>query len=544
MKWRTYLLPLFVLSVLLLFVAYPILSVLVRSVRVDEAFGLGNYISAATKPAFTRTIWSSLLVAAGAALVATTTGLILSLTVLKTRLPFRPLFAAAALFPLIMPGFVSTLAYIFLFGRNGLITYKLLGLTWDVYSWKSVLIIQSLDFTAISFLIISAGLMSVDDRIEDAARNLGASEWVVFGTVTLPLIRPAVLSAVLLVFLRSMADFGTPLILGGRFDTLASASYTQLVGTYNLEMASAFNVILLIFCLFVFLIYSRISTRSGRVYMLPERRNRKELDLSRPLKTFLWLVCVLFTTLTLMLLISVILAAFTKHLGADFSLTLEHFLIVPQRGWNSIKNSLVFASMTSFLMCFAGIAIAHLISRNEFIGKKLIDFLTTLPFAVPGTLMGVGYLIAFNRAPLLLTGTWTIVIALTVIRELPFGLRSGLVVLVQQDPAIENASRNLGASKITTFWHIVVPLARQALIVSALYAFVVTVQTVGAIIFVINPRNKVLAVDVFEAIYRGDIGDAAALSLVMLLLAAVGVLAVYGISRKGITRIWFHELGR
>jgi len=516
--------------------------VLFKSFTHEGQLGLDNYTAVLAKPHLLGTIWGSLLVAGGVAILSTLLGLIIALTVFKTTLPLRRLFGVAAVLPMIIPGFVSTLAYIFLFGRNGLITYQLLNLTWDVYSWRSVLIIQTLDFTAIAFLLISAVLISVGSQIEDAARNLGASEWEVLKTVTLPLIRPGLIGALLLTFLRSMADFGTPLILGGSFNTLASASYTQLIGTYNIEMASTLNAILLVFSVGAFWFYSRAQAIGAGVRVQLESGKRKVLNLRRPVKGIMWTICVLFSIGIFMLLISVFLAAFTKHIGADFTLTLEHFQILPQRGWNSTINTLFFATTTSVIVGLLGIIVAYLVTRMEFRGRRILDLLATLPFAIPGTFMGVGYALAFSRAPLVLSGTWAILIAVTVIRVLPLGLRSGVSVLTQQDRSIEDASANLGASRITTFFHVVMPLARPALLVSALYAFVATVQTLGAIIFLINPSTKVLAVDVFEAIVKGSIGEAAALSMVMLLLSTLGVLAIYTISRREVTQTWIRRI--
>jgi iron(III) transport system permease protein len=443
--------------------------------------------------------------------------------------------------PMIIPGFVSTLSYIFLFGRNGLITYKLLGLSWDIYSWKSVLIIQTLDFSAISFLMISAVLVGVDGRLEEAARSLGSSELEVLFTVTLPLIRPGLVGALLLTFLRSIADFGTPLILGGKFDTLASASYTQLIGTYNMEMAATLNAVLLVFCLIVFLLFTRTQRVATRVRTAAPEEGRKVLALPGLIQAQMWIIGFLFCLFVLSLLLSVFLAAFTRHLGGSYALTLEHFRILPQRGWNSTLNTLVFATVTSVLMSLLGLITAYLVTRFRFKGRGVLDLLATVPFAIPGTLMGVGFALAFSRPPLLLAGGWAIVIAVTVIRELPLGLRAGVSVLSQQDRAIEEASESLGAARITTFFTVVVPLARPALVASALYAFVSTVQTVGAIIFVINPRNKVLSVDVFEAIYRSDIGDAAALSMFMIVLAALGVGTIFLLSRRRGVPSWIRR---
>ena len=542
MKWRQYALPASIFIILLVFVLYPMLTVLLKSAQVDGQFSLDNYRDVFTQPHLSRTVWGSLLVSSGSAIISSILGLILALTVFKTTLPLRRLFTIVAVLPMITPGFVTSLSYMFLFGRNGLITYKLLHITWEIYSWRSVLILQSLGFTTTAFLLISAVLVGVDSRIEDAARNLGASEWQVLTTVTLPLIRPGIISAALLTFLRAMADFGTPAIVGGRFNTLASASYSQLIGTYNMETATTLNVLLLIFCLAAFWLYSRAQASDAGVRVQAESGERKPFNLSRPLNAIIWSISLLFSIVILALLIAILLAAFTKHLGGNYTPTLEHFAILPQRGWNSIRNTLIFATVTSIVMSLMGIIIAYLTTRMEFRGRGALDFLTMIPFAIPGTFMGVGYALAFSRPPIILSGTWAIVIACTVIRELPLGLRAAASILAQQDRSIEDASTNLGASRLTTFTQIIIPLARPALLVSALYAFVSTVETLGAIIFLITPNNKVLSADVFEATIRGDIGAAAALSIVVILVSALGVLAIYAINKREVTGAWFRKI--
>jgi len=542
MRWNKYVLPTIVLLVLILFVLYPILSVLLKSLTVDGLPSLTNYAAVFAKPHLRRTVGNSLWMAAGSATLSTLLGLVMALTAFKTRLPGRRFFGLVAVIPIIIPGFVNSLAYIFLFGRNGLITYKLLNLTWDIYSWRSVLILQTLGLTTTTFLLILAVLVGVDSQVEDAARNLGASEWEVLTTVTLPLIRPGLTSALLLAFLRSMADFGTPYIVGGGFSTLATTSYTQMIGVYDIEMASTLNVILLSFCLGVFWLYSRVQARGAGEVVQGESGQRRPLNLGWPVQGVMWTICAGFSIVILMLLVSVFAAAFTRHLGGDFALTLDHFRILPQRGWNSTRNTLVFATVTSILMSLAGIVVAYLVNRVTFRGREAVNFLATLPFAIPGTFMGIGYALAFSRPPLVLSGTWAIVVACTIVRELPLGLRASASVLMQQDPAIEDASANLGASRLTTFLRIILPLARPALLVSALYAFVSTVKTLGAIIFLITPRNKVLAADVFEATVRDDVGDAAALSILMILIAALGIGAIYAISMREATQIWIRKV--
>lgn len=538
---RRYFLPSIILIALSIFVLYPLLMVIFRSFDTGEGIGLGVYTRLFSNPGLARTVWSSLGVAIFSSIIATLLGLCIAIVVFKTNLPLRKFFSIAAVLPLIIPGFVATLAFIFLFGRNGVISYQWLGLNLDIYSWKSVLFVQAIDFTTISFLLISAVLTTLDSQVEDAARNLGATEWRVFTTVTLPLVRPGIIASLILIFMRSMADFGTPLLLGGKFNTLASASYTQLIGRYDMPMASALNVLLLVACLIAFWLYLR-AQKSQVAIRSRYTMERKNLDLPAPVRYILWGISLLFSIYILMIIISVFLAAFTKHLGTNYAFTLEYFNMLPRRSLNSIVNTIIFATGTAISMSFLGIVIAYLFTRIKFIGRSILESIVTLPFAVPGTLLGVGYILAFNRTPLILTGTWIIVFSLVLIRELPLGLRSGISVLEQQDRSIDEASANLGASRFTTFFRIILPMAKSALLVSSLYAFVSTVQTVGAIIFVITPGTKLLSVDVFEAIYKGEIGIAAAQSVTMLLLSALGVLAIYMITQRETTIKWIQKI--
>ena len=539
--WKRYLIPGIIFIALTIFVLYPILCVVFRSLDTGYGAGLEVYARLFSNPGLARTVWASIGVAIASSVVATLLGLCIAIVVFKTDLPFRRLFGAAAVLPLIIPGFVATLAFIYLFGRNGIISYQWLGLDLDIYSWKSVLSVQAVDFTTIAFLLISAVLATLDSQVEDAARNLGASEWKVFTTVTIPLVRPGIIASLILIFMRSMADFGTPLLIGGEFNTLASASYTQLIGRYDMPMASALNTLLLIACLLAFWLYLRAQKYQSAV-RARHVAERKNLSLPAPIRYTFWGISLLFSIYVLMIIISVFLAAFTKHLGANYALTLEYFRMLPQRSLNSIVNTILFASGAAVAMSFIGVVLAYMFTRIKFRGRAVLELITTLPFAVPGTLIGVGYIMAFNQAPLLLTGTWMIVFMLVLVRELPLGLRSGVSVLDQQDRSIDEASANLGASRITTFFQIILPMAKSALLVSGLYAFVSTVQTVGAIIFVITPGTKQLSVDVFEAIYKGEIGVAAAQSVTMLLLSAIGVAAIYLISRREATARWMRKV--
>lgn len=542
LNWQKYMLPAAFFILLAVFVIYPTVTVFENSLKVNGVPDVGNYLKMFTHPSFFKILWQSSLVAILVAVLSTVLGLIVSVVVFKTTLPLRRLFSFATVVPLIVPGFVASLSFIYLFGRNGLITYQLLGLNLNIYNWISVAAVQVMDFTAMAFLLISAVLITIDSQVEDAARDLGASEWGVFRTITLPLLKPGIIAAIILVFMRSMSSFGTVIFLGGPFSTLASASYTQLIGAYNIEMAATFNAVLLIICVLAFWFYVKVQSENNRIRISSTGATIKSIDFARPVKIFTTVIVYAFTIFLLLILASVFLAAFTRYIGTDYSFTLDHMSRALQRGSAGILNTLYFASGTAIAVSLAGMVLAYIITRVEFKGRNLLDLLATMPFAMPGTFIGIGYILAFNQPPLLLTGTWIIVMAVTIIRQVPLGLRSGASVLSQQDRSIEDASASLGAGKVATFFRMILPMAGPAVLVTALYAFVSTVQTLGAIIFLITPGTKLLAVDVFEAVYKGEISTAAALSVIMLLLSAAGMAGIYLIQKRGKVAKWVQKI--
>lgn len=526
--------------VLVTFILYPTVIVFAQSVSNKGVISSENYLKVFSTPHLKQAIINSVPVAAFSSIISTFLGLVIALVVFKTRLPGRKIFGLAAVVPMIIPGFALTVAYIFLFGRNGLITYRWLNITWNIYSWRSVLILQSLSLST-TFLLISAVLVGVDSRVEDAARSLGANEWTVLGSVTLPLIWPGILSAALLAFLRSLADFSTPYIVGGAFNTLATEAYSQLIGKYNTGLASALSIILLFFSIVVFWFYTKAQKSSEQIRTEPEINKSKLINFNKAAQVVMWLISTTYSLLVFLLLFSVFLAAFTKYLGGGFKLTFDHVSILANRGWNSTRNTLIFASITSLLVSFIGLVLAYLLTRVKFKGSKMMDLLATMPYAIPGTFMGIGYALAFSKPPIVISGTWAVVIACTVIRELPMGLRAGINVLMQQDRSIEDAAVNLGASKCRAFFDIIIPTSRSALLVTSIYAFITTVKTLGAIIFLITPSNKVLSADIFEATVRGEVGQASALSLVVILISALGLLFIFGLNSREAAQKWIKD---
>jgi iron(III) transport system permease protein len=511
---------------LAIFVAFPISSVLLQSFY-DNGFTLKYYLEFIKNPYYYNILKNSLMVACLSTILSLFMGLLFSLLIFKTDIKGKIFLKIAVLLPIITPGFIDSLAYVFLFGRHGLITYGLLGLEPNIYGWKSVVILQSIDYTTTAFLIISAVLLGISSNLEDAARNLGSNEFRVFKNITFPLLLPGILSAGLLIFMSSMADFGTPIIVGGNFNTLATASYFEIIGNFNTAMASTLSVILLIPSLILFALYNRLYKEHGQKTMKIKPysiKGRYKLLLSLPPMVFAVVVCMLFS--------AVFLAAFTKSFGYNYTFTLDYLIEALQKGMPALKNTVIFALSSSILVGLMGMVFAYMIVRDRFFGRKMLDLIILLPFAIPGTFMGIGYLLAFNTQPLLLTGTSLIIILNCVVRKLPFSYKTGYATLSQIEKSIEEASLNLGADKLKTFYKIVLPMLKPAIIFSMIYTFIATVKTLGSIIFLITANTKVLSAMVFEATINDEFGVAACYSLMMIILSVVGVLLIWKLKGK------------
>lgn len=511
---------------LIIFVIFPVSSVLLQSFY-DNGFTLKYYIEFIKSPYYYGILKNSLMVACLSTTLSLFMGLLFSLLIFKTDIKGKIFLKIAVLLPIITPGFIDSLAYVFLFGRHGLITHGLLGLEPNIYGWKSVVVLQSIDYTTTAFLIMSAVLLGISSNLEDAARNLGSSEFKVFKNITFPLLLPGILSAGLLIFMSSMADFGTPIIVGGNFNTLATASYFEIIGNFNTAMASTLSVILLIPSLILFTLYNRIYKEHGQ-----KTTKIKPYSVSGSSKLLLSVPPAVFAIVVFMLFSAVFLAAFTKSFGYNYTFTLEYFVEALNKGMPALKNTIIFALSSSALVGLMGMIFAYIIVRDRFFGRKMLDLIILIPFAIPGTFIGIGYLLSFNTQPLLLTGTALIIILNCVVRKLPFSYKTGYATLTQIEKSIEEASLNLGADKLKTFYMIVLPMLKPAIIFSMIYTFIATVKTLGSIIFLITANTKVLSAMVFEATINDDFGVAACYSLMMIILSVIGVLLIWKLKGK------------
>jgi len=527
-----FVITLLIFGVLFYFVAYPLYAVF-RESALNEAgrfIGLANYIQFAKSEYFRQVFYNTLFISVIATVGAVIVGMIFAYGMTRTDLPLKSLFMITAILPMITPPFINAFALILLLGRNGVINIFLdqwLGIKFVIYGYHGVILSEILTTFPLAYLIISAAFSGLDSTLEDSAQDLGADPLTVLRTVTLPLITPAILAATLMVFMTNLSAFGAPALLGGGISVLAVESVIQTLGVLDWGMGTTLSVILLIpsFLLFYFQNWYRSKRSYVTITGAPAHTEIRKTPwkIKGPIFGF----CLLLSVIILITYLVILLGGFSKVWGVDSSFTLHHYRLVLTNTLRSITNSLFLSSIGAFFATLLGLLIAYLLVRQSFVGQKVMDFLGTLPYAVPGTMMGLGFVVAFNQAPLILTGTAFIIVLDYCIRRMPFGLRSGVSTLKQIDVAMEEASADLGASWLTTFRKIVLPLMKPAFIAGITFAFIRAITELTSTIFLVTPKWRVMAVDIFNMVESGALGAAAAMSTLLMAIVVIVLLGIY-----------------
>ncbi len=495
---------LLVTALLGIFVLLPVAKVLAQP-------GLTDWMRLLTNPRWLRLGGNTLMIAALSTASAVTLGFVFAYTTSRPDVPLRNLFKLVAILPLVSPPFVGGLAFILLFGRRGLVTYSLLGLSGDIYGWHGLWMVQTLAFFPISYLTLAGVLRRINPTLEYAAQDLGAHGFRVFRTVTLPLAVPGLASAALLVGIYTLSDFGNPMLVGGAFKVLATETYSQITGWGDLGMASALSAALLLPSVALFA--TQRYWIEGRSYATVTGKG----SFADPVPTPAALRWVLFASSALVALVLlatyavVLVGAFARTWGVNWRPTLENFEYTVFRGaqlWNSIR----FAGMAALGGSAFAVLAAFVVQRKRFPGQAAVDFAAVLPAALPGTLIGVGYILAFNTPPLALTGTGTIIVAAMLFRTIPVGYRAAIAGLAQIAPSIEEGAADLGARPLRTLWDVTLPLIRSAFTSALVFTFIRSMNTLSAIIFLVSPGTVVASASILALAEHGDWGQASAMA--------------------------------
>jgi len=520
-----------VLAILLalgFFIIFPIARVVTTAFKDGNKWTLGIFMNAVRNKYFMQGFRNSLLVGGLTAILGTAIGFLFAFAVTRADVPFKRLLHAIAIIPIVSPPFIGALAIIMLFGNNGFITWNLLKiLNFPIYGLRGLMLAQTITFFPVAYLALRGVLESISPTLEDAALDLGGSRFKVFMRVTLPLALPGLASAMLVLFIESLADFGNPLILtGSRFPILSVQAYLEITGMYDLPSGAALSILLLVPSISAWII-QKYWVSKKRYVTITGKPASSSIKIVSPLaRVLIFAACMLFTLLIIMIYLTVLWGAVAKVWGSNNSLTLEHFKYAFGVGFKSVKDTLTIAGISTPVSGTLGMIIAFLVIRKSFPGRKFMEFTSMLSFAVPGTVIGIGYILAFNRAPFILTGTLSILLLNFIFRYVPVGIESGIAILRQIDPAIEEAAIDLGADAKTTFSRVTLPMIVPAYFSGLVFAFVRAMTAISAAIFLVSSRWFLVTVQIMSQVESGRLGSAAAFSviLVIIIFAAIALI--------------------
>lgn len=510
------------------FVIFPLIKVFIASLQQRGDWTLDNYAILFQRKLYQNALTNSLSVGALVGIIGVMIGYLAAFVLTRLDVPGKKLLHYLTILPIISPPFVSAISILFLFGFNGLITKQILHLdAFSIYGMHGVVLSQVFTFAPIAYLSLRGVLASISPTLEDAALNIGATRWQTFWKVTFPLSLPGIASAFLIVFIESMADFGNPLVLAGAaFPMLAPQAYLEITGSFNLARGATLAVILILPSLTAFAIQRYYLAKRQYVTVTGKPTASTSKIVSTPIKWLLYGLLLTFAIIVVLFYLVILLGAFTQVWGFDYTFTLNHFYYVFDVGLSSVVDTLIIAIISTPISGLLGMIVAFIVVRRAFPGKQLLEFGSILSYAVPGTVVGIGYILAFNAPPLVLTGTLAILVLCFVLRYVPVGIQSGIAVLRQIDPSIEEAAQNLGATTLTTFRKVTLPLVAPAFFSGLVYAFVRSMTAISAAIFLVSANWNLMTVQILNQVGSGRLGVAAAFSVLVILIVLIAVMLI------------------
>ena len=510
------------------FIAYPLFEALRLTFMKEGRFSFDVWRQVLGNKQYLQALGGSVQLGASTATWSTLVGFLFAFAVARTSMRFKKVVTALATLPVISPPFSLTLSILLLFGNNGIITKRLFHLEhFSIYGLGGLTLVQTISMFPIAFLTLSGVLEAIDSTFEDASLDLNASRWRTFTRVTLPLAAPGILSAWLLVFTTSLADFANPLLLSGSFRVLSVESYIEVTGMNRLGNGAALSILLLLPTLAAFFAQRAWVSKKSFVVVTGKPSARLSDLASKPVRAGIVAAVAVVSVFIVSLYLTIVAGCFVKNWGIDYSFTTSNIVEALQRGKAALLSTATLAAIATPIAGMLAMIAAVLVVRKRFPGKRLLEALMMTPFAIPGTLVGISFILAFNKPPLLLVGTGAIIVICYIIRELPVGLEGGVATLRQIDPAIEEAASDLGADQATVFRTVILPLIRPAFISSMSYTFVRSMTAVSAIIFLISARWYHITIQIYNFSENIRFGLASVLSTALILI----VLAVFGLMR-------------
>ena len=538
------------ITFLTLFILYPLAILLVDSFVGDGGFGFSVFKRIFNMPTFTHAITNTLKVGFLVGILSTLVGLLFAYVEVYVRMGkfTGGLFKVVSMLPVVSPPFVLSLSMIMLFGKAGIITRFLLKIYDNsVYGFWGIAIVQTLTFFPVCYMMLKGLLKNIDPSLEEAARDMGASRWKVFTSVTFPLLLPGLGNAFLVTFIESIADFANPMIIGGSYDTLATTIYLQITGAYDKAGAAAMAVVLLCITLAMFAVQKYYLERKTAATLTGKASRGRMLITDRSVRVPLTVLCSLVALFVIMMYICVPIGACFPTWGYKFfPLTGKWFKLVFTRyhGFQAFRDSFILSLISAPITALLSMIISYLVVKRKFKSKGFIEAVSMLAMAVPGTVLGVGYIRGFSGGLFHtgflqgLYGTGLILIIVFVVRSLPTGTRSGISALRQIDKSIEESAYDMGADSFRVFMTVTLPLIKDSFLSGLVTAFVRSITAISAIILLVTPQFLLITVQINEFAEKGSYSLACAFATILIVITYGSVLLMnlvtkhFGTSRK------------
>ncbi len=534
-------------------IVLPLAAVLGTAFSIEGVALLARYLSSSV---YLRIVFNTFELGILVGFVGTAVGFLFAFVQVRVDVPFKRLLHWVALLPIVSPPFAVAASAIILFGVNGLISHRLLGLrTGVLYGLGGLVLAQVLSMFTIAYLNLVGMMRALDPSVDEAATNLGANKWDIFRKVSVPLLIPGIASSFLLVFVESIADVANPLVLGGDVTVLASRIYLAIMGEYDVAAGAVLSLILLLPSLLVYLVQRYWSSRRSVVSVTGRPSGRSQLITHPAAKWTLFAVTLAFVLLILVVYGTVLVGAFTQLIGLDNRLTLDHFaFVLLGLGSKAIVDTTLLSACAAVVASLLGVLIAWFVARHKVAGSVLLDLGTMLGIAVPGIVVGLGYMMCFRNG--ITTGGVTIlpsiqggsalaggaiaIVLAYIVRSTPGGVRAGVAALQQIDPSIEEAAITLGADNVSVFRRVTLPLVNPALLAGLAFGFTRSMTSVSAILFLVTPETEIMTVQILNEVDAGRFGNAFAYSVILtgIVVTTLAILNIFVRTARGLENEW------
>lgn len=522
-----------------LFLLYP-LSLLLKMAFSDGAhFTLVNFAKFFSRKYYSITLLNSFKVSIAATIASVVVGVVLGYFMSVFKLRGAKLLRMCIVMATMSAPFVGAYAWIMLLGRNGVITNflsRLFGITMpDIYGFNGILLVFVTQLFPLVFLYVQGAMSKMDASLLEASENLGCTGFKRFFKVVLPLISPTVLAGALLVFVRAMSDFGTPMLIGEGYRTFTVILYNEFVGevSQNKGFASAIAIIAILITMVVYFSQNIVAKKQAFSMNALHRIEKKKLHgFSNFIVHFITYVVV---GISILPQLYVVYTSFQKTSGQIYvnGYSLQSYQDMFSRLGRSIQNTIVIPAVSLLIVVFLAVLIAYVAVRRRNVLSGAVDVISMIPYVIPGTVIGIAMISAFNREPLVLTGGMLIMVVALVVRRLPYTIRSSVAILQQIPLYVEEAALSLGSSKPKAFFTVTLPMMSSGVLSGAILSWVTLISELSTAILLYTGKTQTLTVAIYTQIVRGNYGIASAMATVLTVMTLLSLVIFNKISKDG-----------